>query len=313
MKWIKKGHIFKPSGEFEWSKEYAQVPRPLVLEDRVRIYYATRFYDNNRIPISQTSFVDVDKIDLTKIIYIHNKPILELGTENSFSQYGIHPTMLIKKLNETVLFYQGWKRSEEYPYETAIGSAISIDNGFSFKKTGQNPIFQKSLEDPYFVNGVFILDENEKYSIFYSGGVSWIESEGRKESIYIIKNTESKDLFNWKNSNKNIIEQVYEFECQNTPTVIKINNIYHMWFSYRQALNFRNIDRGYRIGYAWSNDLINWQRDDTLSGIDFSQGEQWDSQMICYPYVFKIESKIIMLYSGNYFGKDGFGYAELEF
>ena len=84
-----------------------------------------------------------------------------------------------------------------------------------------------------------------------------------------------------------------------------------MWFCYRPALDFRNSSRGYRIGYAFSHDMKEWKRDDSKAGIDISQDESWDSQMICYPYVFTLDNKIIMLYCGNYFGKSGFGYAEL--
>ena len=69
MKWLKRGHIFKPKNEFDWSMNYAQIPRPLILQDRIRIFYATRYYDANNLPISQTSYIDVDKINLTKVLY----------------------------------------------------------------------------------------------------------------------------------------------------------------------------------------------------------------------------------------------------
>jgi len=47
------------------------------------------------------------------------------------------------------------------------------------------------------------------------------------------------------------------------------------------------------------------------AGIDVSQ-DGWDSQMIEYPHIAKINNKYIMFYCGNEFGKNGFGYAELE-
>jgi hypothetical protein len=58
-----------------------------------------------------------------------------------------------------------------------------------------------------------------------------------------------------------------------------------MLFCYRQALDFRNNrESGYRIGYAYSDDLINWMRDDEIVGIDVSE-DGWDSDMLCYPHV----------------------------
>ena len=66
-----------------------------------------------------------------------------------------------------------------------------------------------------------------------------------------------------------------------------------MYFSYRHGTDFRNRERGYRIGYAWSNDQIHWHRKDELAGIDVSDCG-WDSEMICYPHVVTIDDKIYM-------------------
>ena len=84
-----------------------------------------------------------------------------------------------------------------------------------------------------------------------------------------------------------------------------------MFFCYRYGLDFRSKENGYRIGYASSIDLINWERDDSKAGIDVSE-EGWDSEMISYPHVFELDGKIYMLYLGNGVGREGFGLAELE-
>jgi len=76
-------------------------------------------------------------------------------------------------------------------------------------------------------------------------------------------------------------------------------------------LNFRNNNRGYRIGYAASDDLINWIRDDTKAGISISDNG-WDDQSIAYPHVFEVDGKVYMLYIGNQVGRYGFGLAKLE-
>jgi hypothetical protein len=85
-----------------------------------------------------------------------------------------------------------------------------------------------------------------------------------------------------------------------------------MYFCFRYATDFRNNrDKAYRIGYAFSDDLEIWTRDDDSVGIDVSEGS-WDSDMLCYPHVFNCEDKIYMLYNGNEFGRFGFGLAVLE-
>ena len=70
-------------------------------------------------------------------------------------------------------------------------------------------------------------------------------------------------------------------------------------------------EHGYRIGYAFSDDLINWTRDDEHAGIDVS-ADGWDSEMQCYPSVFACDRKTYLLYNGNEFGRLGFGLAVAE-
>ena len=95
------------------------------------------------------------------------------------------------------------------------------------------------------------------------------------------------------------------------PSVLRVGSRFHMWFCYRHGLDFRNPARGYRIGHAWSDDLRSWIRDDEAGELSPSvQG--WDSEMVCYPCVFELDGRTLMLYSGNYFGRDGFGYAVLD-
>lgn len=85
-----------------------------------------------------------------------------------------------------------------------------------------------------------------------------------------------------------------------------------MYFCYREANGFRSDSRrAYRLGYAYSDDMTHWHRDDARAGIDVSL-DGWDSLMQCYPHVFRVEDRIYMLYNGNEFGRAGFGLAQLE-
>jgi hypothetical protein len=108
-----------------------------------------------------------------------------------------------------------------------------------------------------------------------------------------------------------IADVIGKYECQALPSVIKIGEKYHMYFCYRYATDFRtNPYRSYRLGYAFSDDGIMWQRADESKGIDVSM-EGWDSEMMCYPHIFKVDQEIYLLYNGNNFGRDGFGLAKL--
>ena len=84
-----------------------------------------------------------------------------------------------------------------------------------------------------------------------------------------------------------------------------------MFFCYRYSLGYRGRERGYRIGYARSEDLLTWTRDDDRAGIDIS-AEGWDSEMVSYPHVFELDGRTFMFYLGNQVGRHGFGLAEME-
>jgi len=86
---------------------------------------------------------------------------------------------------------------------------------------------------------------------------------------------------------------------------------YHMFFCYRYSTHYRGKDKGYRIGYASSTNLIDWVRVDAKAGIDVSE-EGWDAEMISYPHVFELDGSTYLVYLGNQVGKHGFGLAVLD-
>ena len=51
----------------------------------------------------------------------------------------------------------------------------------------------------------------------------------------------------------------------------------------------------------------NWIRNENIE-LDTSPNG-WDSEMVCYPYIFTYCENKYMFYNGNGFGKTGIGYA----
>lgn len=312
MKWIKKGHIFKPSGKFDWSYEYAQVPTPLELEDRLRIFYTTRPKPQNGLYISHTSFIDVSKEEPSKILYIHDKPVLELGTLGQFDAYGIMPGSIIKSNNKIYMFYTGWSRRVDVPYSTSIGLAESTDCGVTFRKSFDGPVLSANSNDPYLVNGPFVIRLNSnKWVMWYASAYKWIVVDTKIDPIYKIKKAISTDGIRWESESKFCIPETIAEEAQNAPTIFGNNNRYFMIYCHRYSINFRNSTNGYRLACAYSKDLNEWE----TCNISFSQEATdglWDSEMQAYPRIIQLDKRIFMFYNGNYFGRDGFGYAELD-
>ncbi|WP_217645041.1 glycoside hydrolase family protein [Pelosinus propionicus] len=294
--------------------EYAQAPCVLKFADFIRVYFSCRpTRDCNGQCVSYSAYVDLDRKDLFKIVNLAQKPILELGERGCFDEFGIYPISVIRDGDDVRAYYTGHTRCESVPFDTAIGLAISKDYGQIFERVGRGPVLSSSLDEPFVLSGPKIRKFNEMYYLFYITGKKWIEANGRKEVVYKIRMAISKDGISWNKLNKNIIEEKWgDHEVQASPDVFFNNGKYHMFFCYMLTPDFRyDKQKSYRIGYASSVDLINWERDDSKAGIDVSQAG-FDNEMIAYPHVFELDGKIYMLYLGNEVGRYGFALAELR-
>ena len=317
MKWQKKGLLFEPA-KYDLPNgctAFAQSPQTLVFDDFVRIYFSTRKMDAvTGKYLSFIAFADFDK-NFTKVLATSVKNVIELGGLGTFDEHGIFPINILRHNNKIFAYTCGWSRRVSVSVETSTGLAISEDEGVTFKKIGTGPVLTCSLHEPMLVGDSFVQFYEGQFHMWYIFGKRWITAHAGEPParVYKIAHAISADGFNWqKEESKQIItDYLNEDECQALPTVIKIDKRYHMYFCFREATDFRtNPARGYRLGYAWSDDLVIWKRDDANSGIAFSD-KGWDSEMMCYPHIFQCDDKVYLLYNGNEFGKQGFGIAEL--
>lgn len=314
LNWEKKGRIFDPNVQHNWGYQYAQVPWAIELDNIVRIYFTSRPEVGKAGQfVSYTFYADFEKENLSKMILLSAKPILELGTLGNFDEFGTMPCSVIKRddLNEVWLYYVGWTRKVSVPYDCAIGLAISTDGGKTFTKYSNGPILGASSVNPFLLGCPRVYRFNNKWYMWYLAATEWIITETKPESIYQLKLATSDNGINWNFISDNVIPKKYENECQTCASIFEHNGYFHIYFTYRFGLDFRNPERGYRIGYAYSTDLINWERNDDLGGLNISE-TGWDAEMICYPSIIEIKGKKNMLHCGNYFGKTGFGYAILN-
>ncbi len=313
--WEKLGRLFNPEDyrNNDWLYEFAQAPSAIIFNDFIRVYFSCRPKpDLDGQYVSRSAYVDLDKTNNFKVLSIAEKPILELGEPGTFDEFGTYPVSVIHHQNYYMAYYAGWTRCESVPYNTSIGVAISKDNGKTFSKLGKGPVLSFSPNEPMTISGPKIRRFNNQWYLFYVAGVKWIPGIDRPESVFKIKMATSDDGLNWKRFGNDLIaSRIDENECQASPDVFYRNGKYHMFFSYKYAFDFRNKARGYRIGYASSDDLISWERNDNLAGLDVSE-TGWDAEMVSYPHILELDNKIYMMYLGNGVGKVGFGIAELK-
>ncbi|GHV91891.1 glycosylase [Spirochaetia bacterium] len=317
FRWKKRGVVFNPCDyqQTTWLHEFTQAPNTLVYDDFVRVYISTRLSkdEHGRLK-SLLAYVDLDRKDLFKIKKISPEPLLKLGDLGHFDEFG---TYILSPLRisdvEIWAYYVGITCQASVSINAAIGMAKSFDNGDTFEKVGCGPVLGHSLYEPFLVSSHKIRKYNDLFYMFYISGTTWAVKDNIKEPIYKIRMAISKDGLKWEKQNRFIIEnKLGDLEAQACPDVFYKNDRYHMFFSYRDAFDYRkNPNHSYRIGYAYSTDLLNWIRDDTKAGIDISK-DGFDNEMVAYPHVFELDCKIYMLYVGNEVGRYGFGLTELE-
>ncbi|WP_394673811.1 hypothetical protein [uncultured Chryseobacterium sp.] len=302
MHWKKIKNIFSPNGTSSWMKSHAAVPFVLdITDDIVRIGFSSRNVEGKSI-LAALDF-DMNSMEVKEIV---ETPLLQNGDNGLFNHDGVMPCQAFTISNEKYLYYIGWNLGVSVPFRNAIGMAKE-ENGV-FKHLHQGPILDRNIHDPCFVASCCVIEDEGNYLMYYLSCIRWEIINDVPVHFYHIKIATSVDGFTWLPTGKIAIDFIYDNEYAiSVPRVIKEDNMYKMWYSYRGGPSSET----YRIGYAESENGFDWIRKDQLSGIDVSN-KGWDSDMICYPFLFDHEGERYMLYNGNGYGKTGFGIAILE-
>jgi len=297
--WTKKGLLFK-------TDNYASIPCAFHLKDNLyRIYYSSRNPKNQTQPYYIDSIIDNGEIKL--IGTASTNPILDLGNIGTFDDSGIMPSSIIRNNDEVWMYYIGWNPQITVSYRLSIGLAISRDGGATFKKYSEGPLLDRSLSEPYFNTAPFVLKDNNIWKMWYISCTGWVMDNGKTEPIYNVKYCESSNGIDWVKNNITCIDYTDQIECIGRPYVLKHGETYEMYFSNRKKINYRNDkNSSYKISNAVSKDGIHWS-DYQMDILEY--GEDWDQEMREYCCVFKHKNYIYMIYNGNNFGKEGFGYA----
>jgi predicted GH43/DUF377 family glycosyl hydrolase len=315
FKWKKLGKIFDPRDRKSagWMQEFAQSPSVVIFDNFVRVYFCTRpAPTQDGQYLSYLSYIDLDRRNLLNIVNICQKPILSLGGYGALDEFGTNPISVIRDRDTVRVYYAGWTRCESVPFNGAIGMAISSDNGNSFERLGPGPVLSYCPDEPFLLGSPRIRKFHGTWYLWYVAGREWLKLDGKAEPVYKIRMASSDDGIAWTKLGKDLIEnKLGEHECQACADVLLHQGRYHMFYSYRSTQNYKIKEGGYRIGYAFSTDMVNWQRQDELAGMDVS-AEGWDSEMVNYPHVFMLDGESYMLYQGNEMGRSGFGLAKLD-
>jgi len=299
--WNKLGRLLAPSKELPWMSTYSGSASVLPNKNSSRVtVYVTGRDNRNRSSIGQFT---LDLESSIEILDIKDKPVLSFGERGTFDENGVSYPYVVANRDKIYMFYTGWMPTVLTPFQNHLGLAVRCTDG-SFSRVSKVPIMDRNHDDPLCIGSACVIHELGHWQMWYTSFLKWGEVSTEPKHYYHIKYAESEDGILWRRPNKVCVsfENKEEFAI-GKPSVVKINNTYHMWFCHRGSQ--------YRIGYAYSTNGKDWTRKDEWAGIGLSE-EGWDSESICYPYVFRHKDNLFMLYCGNKYGKEGLGIAKLN-
>jgi len=300
--WRKKGQLFAPvGGEFS----HGSHPCAVNVEGDLFVVAFTRRDAKQRSHIF-LSYATVGGGNLALV----GEPRLALqyGEPGFFDCDGAISVCFVKHKDSIYLYYVGWQNLPDSLWICDTGRAILDPARLELKREFPGPVLARDKDNPLFAAATAFHVSGDKWRTWYNAGIRWERTATGWKHYYGIHYAESDDGIDWVSFPGLCIPFADEYEYAfGRPTVYRSDDTYFMWFAHRAT---REIDT-YRIGFASSQNGRTWVRNDSISGLDVS-AEGWDSEMICYPYVFEHRGVMYMLYNGNGYGKTGFGLAVME-
>jgi hypothetical protein len=300
MHWRKLGPVYVATGERDWALSHAFCPTSMMLdEERIRVYVA--FLDAEKT--GRVGYVDVEAANPLNVLAVSHDPVLDVGFPGGFDDNGVTPLSLCSDGERLRLYYAGWQLGVRVRYSLFLGLAVSPDGGNSFQRHSRVPVLERSDAEPLMRTGAHVRPgEGGRWRMWYAGGDRWVEDGGKMVPSYPLRYLESPDGTSWGPTGTVCLDLGDEEIGFARPFVIEDGGRLRMWYS------IRRVGKGYRLGYAESEDGLDWDRRDDLVGIDLSE-HGWDSEMVGLACIQQTKHGTYLFYNGNNFGETGFGAA----
>ena len=296
--WKSIGQIFTIDNSNQYLITHASNPLAIHLySDVFRIFYSGRDVHNK----SSVGFVDIDIVS-GYIVNYPKEPVFIFGNDSSFFSHGVSIGNKYEVGENSYILFMGWQVEDGQHWRGDIGRLLLKDS--TLKATSCFPFLSVDEEDKVSLSYPWVIKHDNIFKMWYGSTISW--SSENDEMIHVIKYATSVDGENWIRHGIAIPFELGVAQAFSRPCVIVNSLGFHMWYSYRSGTGEK-----YRIGYSFSKDGLIWER--KHEDFHFSVSTNgWDSEMICYPFVFGHKDKLYMLYNGNSYGKYGFGMSVLD-
>jgi len=308
-RWRREGLLVSVTAGHPWWRSHAQLPTVLPMSERLwRVYFAARDSDNR----SHMLAVDLDPGDGMRIVAEHFEPLLQLGPPGAFDREGMAPGTAIQVDGQVRLYYGGLIVRKDVPGQAAIGLAISED-GLTFRRAFAGPVHGLGPYDPYFTSAASVLKTADGYRMWYVGGTQWQRTNGALELHYEIRSTRSPDGLIWDPRSETAVAlQPPADTGLGRPWIAQAGSGTRLWLSRR--------GESFRVPGGDAYHLVSIAADaqglfsGTAEPVVFENppnADDFDSWMQAYACIVPYGRDLVMLYNGNDFGRQGFGWARL--
>jgi hypothetical protein len=301
MTWRKKGLIYEFDRALGWAEHSASKPAPILLDDtRVRVFIGCR----DGSGVSRIGFVDLDARDPSRVLRVSPRPVLDIGVPGMFDDNGVVPCVAVRHGAAIYLYYEGYQLGTKVKFTSFAGLAISRDDGETFERWDCVPVLERSAEGALVrvIHSVLPLADG-RWRVFYTAGSEFVTLGSTQHPCYQILFQDTEDGVTFSPAGRPVVRAEGDEYRVGKPSVIEHDGGYLMLFS-KAA---RTVP--YRLAAARSSDSLTWQR----AGDDFviePSAAGWDSRMVTYPYLLRLQDRMLVLYNGNNYGETGFGWAE---
>jgi hypothetical protein len=296
-RWEKRGLVFAPPGT-GWMRSHAMLPTPLVLPDRIRVFFAACDADLR----GRIFRVDLDRDDPRRILELGDAPALDLGPPGAFDADGVNPSQILTCEGRLILCYIGWQRlSAEVPYTLFAGLAESEDGGLSFHRRGGGQILHPASEERYFRTAPFIFPAPGGWGMLYIGGGTFFDGKaGKRIPIYSLCRADSADGRRWDAPPRPALLDPDPGQGEigfGRPVLWQEGDAMTLLVSVRTQDGYTQRQARLEAG------VLRW--DTVLDGA----AEEWESLMTEFAAPCRAGAWEYLFYNGNQFGRLGFGVA----
>ena len=118
-----------------------------------------------------------------RVIEIIETPTFLPGEIGCFDDCGVSYPWIVHTENEEKLYYTGWMRGIQTPFQNALG--LAYRNGSSYERISRAPLLPRTNEEPFSSGSMCVLREKNNWQMWYTSFESWYKSNSGIEPVTI--------------------------------------------------------------------------------------------------------------------------------